>query len=217
MLCGLSMVGYTRFLRASGVAACRCIEVQETVCPPAPLERSETLPLALAALAAAKTASEVSAAGVAPDKGQARVDSPGGDDHSPPPSKEEILARERADALTLDTELSTEEVDPFWATKFERETTEAVGRLGPHVRLDEVTCRETICRARVRHLDPGARGADVDRLLSLPVIAGQAVAYAPPENEAATVLYFSRKGTTLSVLQPPPRMVLPASAGAIDP
>lgn len=38
--------------------------------------------------------------------------------------------------------------------------------------------------------------------MSLPVVAGQAYAIAPPGDDKATVLYFSRKGTTLSPLQP---------------
>lgn len=42
------------------------LEAQESVCPAAPLGRSQALPLALAALATAKTAGEISGAGVAP-------------------------------------------------------------------------------------------------------------------------------------------------------
>ena len=118
-----------------------------------------------------------------------------------PMSKEEVLARQRADAYTLEQQLLGEEVDPIWSAKVQRETTEMVTRLGPSVHLDDVTCRETLCRANLSHRDPNARDEDTDRLLSMPVIAGQAFAYAPSNDDRKTVLYFSRKGTYLSVLQ----------------
>lgn len=127
-----------------------------------------------------------------------------------PVSKEELLAKQKADAHTLDVQLGSEEVDPVWAPKVERATTEALARLGGNMRLEEVTCRETLCRARVAHADPSAHDQDVERLFNLPVLAGQAVALSPADDPRNTVLYFSRKGTTLSVLQPEMRMLPPA-------
>jgi hypothetical protein len=88
--------------------------------------------------------------------------------------------------------------------------------VGGSVHLDEVTCRETLCRAKLTHLDPKAHEADMDRLLTLPVIAGQALAFAPSNDDRNTVLYFSRKGTSLSVLQPRMQMTLPASLAPSD-
>ncbi|HEY8927457.1 MAG TPA: hypothetical protein VIU64_23910 [Polyangia bacterium] len=136
-------------------------------------------------------------------------------------SREEAAAQQKADAFTLDQQLQTEEVDPVWSPKLERQTTEAIARAGTSMHLDGVTCRETLCRAKVSHLDPKTRDEDVEKLLNMPVVAGQAMAVAPSNDDRSTVLYFSRRGTYLSVLQPatqpslPPEMppeVMPPSA-----
>jgi hypothetical protein len=87
--------------------------------------------------------------------------------------------------------------------------------------LDGVICRETLCRAKVSHLDPKTHDDDVEKLLNMPMVAGQAMAVAPSNDDRSTVFYFSRRGTYLSVLQPeahlslPPEMppeVMPSSA-----
>ena len=138
-----------------------------------------------------------------------------------PVSREEAAAQQKADAFTLDQQLQTEEVDPVWSPKLERQTTEAIARAGSSMHVDGVTCRETLCRAKVSHLDPKTRDEDVEKLLNMPVVAGQAMAVAPSNDDRSTVLYFSRRGTYLSVLQPatqpslPPEMppeVMPPSA-----
>jgi|GEM_PF-5405161 len=139
-----------------------------------------------------------------------------------PVSKEEAAAQQKADALTLDQQLETEEVDPVWSPKLERQTTEAIARAGSSMHLDGVTCRETLCRAKVSHLDPKTHDDDVEKLLNMPIVAGQAMAVAPSNDDRSTVFYFSRRGTYLSVLQQPatqlslppemPPQVMPSSA-----
>jgi hypothetical protein len=135
------------------------------------------------------------------------------------PSFEERRAKEQADADTLDAQLASEEADPFWGPRTERATVDAVARLGNDLRVTEVTCRESLCRARLIHHDARLAGADMERLLSIPVIAAQAMAVAPPGGAGGTLLYFSRKGMPLSVFQPPVYMgqgPIPGSDG-LDP
>jgi hypothetical protein len=152
-----------------------------------------------------------------PSQGEVPPDPPGA---AGPVSKEEAAAQQKADAFTLDQQLQTEEVDPVWSPKLERQTTEAIAGAGS-MHLDGVTCRETLCRAKVSHLDPKTRDEDVEKLLNMPMVAGQAMAVAPSNDDRSTVFYFSRRGTYLSVLQPatppslPPEMppeVMPSSA-----
>ncbi|HEX2660641.1 MAG TPA: hypothetical protein VHU40_20310, partial [Polyangia bacterium] len=96
-----------------------------------------------------------------------------------------------------------------------------IARAGSSMHLDGVICRETLCRAKVSHLDPKTHDDDVEKLLNMPMVAGQAMAVAPSNDDRSTVFYFSRRGTYLSVLQPeahlslPPEMppeVMPSSA-----
>lgn len=126
-----------------------------------------------------------------------------------PLSKEEAVAQQKADAFALDQQLQAEEVDPVWSPKLERQTTEAIARAGSSMHLDGVTCRETLCRAKVSHLDPKTHDEDVEKLLNMPVVAGQAMAVAPSNDDRSTVFYFSRRGTYLSVLQAAPQPSLP--------
>jgi hypothetical protein len=210
--CGLCMLGYMMVVRDRGAADCSCVGAgaegssDRTI----PNARAESMIAALATIAAARSGPETPAAPTGP--GPASVPPPAAEPPEPPAvvSKEEVLARQKADAHTLDTQLGSEEVDPVWAPKVERATTEAFARLGGSMRLDEVTCRDTLCRARVTHLDPRVHDQDVERLFDMPVLAGQALALSPADDPRNTVLYFSRKGAMLSVLQPQMRMFPPA-------
>lgn len=173
------------------------------------LNRQEALALALASVRSAGPApcpSQASASEPQPSKAEAPPTPPA---EAGPPSKEEAAAQLKADAYTLDQQLKAEEVDPVWSPKLERQTTEAIARVGASVRLDEVTCRETLCRAKISHLDPKRHDDDLDMLLTLPVVAGQAMAVSPSNDDRSTVLYFSRRGTYLSVLQTPTQSSLP--------
>lgn len=163
--------------------------------------------MALATIASAKPEQRSSAAKEAePIKREEPVPPPA---EANPPSKEEADAQRKADAFTLDQQLQTEEVDPVWSPKLERQTAEFIAGIGNGLHLDQVTCRETLCRAKVSHRDGKTREDDVEKLLTLPVIAGQAMAVTPPNDDRTTVLYFSRKGTYLSVLQQPTQTSLP--------
>ena len=197
----LCMVGYTRLFLSSTEGRCACVEADLSASPAARATRKEALALALASISSARPEEHQS-----PEKKAAPSEAPpasGPPFDEPRMSKEEVVARQKADAHTLDSQILSEEADPIWATKVERATAEAIARIGGSVHLDEVTCRETLCRAKVTHLDPSSHEADVDRLLTMPVMVAQALAFAPSNDDRNTVLYFSRKGTSLSVLQPP--------------
>jgi hypothetical protein len=207
--CGLCMFGYDLIVRDRGAATCSCVAPDAEGSPgrSSTSARAESMNAALAAIAAATR-----------EPAQAGPGLPNVLPENPPPvqppppvaaSKEEILAKQRSDAHTLDAQLGSEEVDPVWAPKVERATSEALARLGSNMHLDEVTCRETLCRARVSHADPRAHDEDVEHLFNMPVLAGQALALSPADDPHNTVLYFSRKGTMLSVMQPPIRVLPP--------
>lgn len=200
----LCLIGYRRLTRPAPSVACACAPDEGASGPPAREARSESLSWALASIATCKP--DAPQAVAAPEPGARPPDvTPKPEPPEDPMSKEEILARQRADAFTLDAQMRSEEVDPVWAPKLERATTEFLSKVGKTMHLQEVTCRETLCRVKITQLDPKAREQDLDRILTMPVITGQAIALTP-NNEQDTVLYFSRKGTLLSVLQPPVRM-----------
>lgn len=212
--CGLCMAGYTMIVRDRGATrSCVAPEDDGTRGRGDPDARAESMNAALATIAAAKRETDSAVASRLPN---VPADNPPPPPKAEPPappvtvSKEEILAKQKADAHTLDAQLGSEEVDPVWAPKVERATTEALARLGGSMHLDEVTCRETLCRARVTHSDPRAHDEDVERLFNMPVVAGQALTLSPADDPRNTILYFSRKGTTLSVLQPQMQVLPPA-------
>jgi len=117
-----------------------------------------------------------------------------------PPSPDEIRAQEKADLLTLQGQMDHEPVDPVWAPRTEQATERALAETGS-MHVEEVTCRETLCRVRVTHHDLAAREHDVDVLLGIPPGGGQSRVYAPAD-DPTTVMYFSRRGNELSVLRP---------------
>jgi len=210
LLCALCMVGYTRLFLSSTDGRCSCTATDVSTSLAGQATRNESLTLALASITSAKQVEERFPVKDAEPSGARPASSPTFD--GPAMSKEEIAAKEKADAHTLDLQLLSEQVDPIWASKVERATAEAMVRVGSSVRLDEVSCRETLCRAKVTHLDPKTHEADLDGLLSMPVIAGQAIAFAPSNDDRSTVLFFARKGMSLSVLQPsmqppPPELI----------
>jgi len=211
--CGLGMFGYSMIVRDRGPATCSCVAPDAEGSPGrrGSSARAESMNAALATIAAAQREPETPPGASLPNV-PAESPPPAPDQPTPPvaPSKEELLAKQKADAHTLDAQLGSEEVDPVWAPKVERATTEALARLGGNMHLEDVTCRETLCRARVTHADPRAHDEDVERLFSMPVLAGQALALSPTDDPRNTLLYFSRKGTALSVMQPPMRMLPPA-------
>ena len=209
--CALCMVGF-RMIARDRSAACLTPEgAQDRTGPDA---RAESMAVALATIAAAKQEADSPATQAGARLPNVPADSPApkAEPTAAPVaiSKEEILAKQKADAHTLDTQLSSEEVDPVWAPKVERATAEALAKLGGTMHLDEVTCRETLCRARLTHGDPRAHDEDVERLFNMPVLAGQALTMSPSDDPRNTILYFSRKGTTLSVMQPQMQVLPPA-------
>jgi hypothetical protein len=202
----LCVVAYRHFIGPPKVNPCSCTQDPVGAAASPRTAAQESLTVALATLAAAntgRTPGEVEAPGIpAPpvESGSEATDPP-----SPapaPPTKEERAVREQADVWTLDEQLRTEEVDPRWASKSEAAVTEFIGR-DPSLHLDEVTCRETLCRARVSHLDPGAHDSDMERLLAMPFIEGQAATYSENGDPRTTLVYFSRRHNPISVLQEP--------------
>jgi hypothetical protein len=208
--CGLGLLAYRHLAPASSAGHCSCVEPEGSGRSVGQIARDESVTLALAAMASARSGHATGKQGE-PDRADLPADTTRDPNQDLVVSPEEIRARQKADANTLDAQLASEEVDVKWASKVERATTEAFARFGSKMHLEEVTCRETLCRARVSHADPRAHDDDVDQLLSMPMIAGQALALAPANDERSTVLYFSRKGTTLSVFQTPMRMIPPSS------
>jgi hypothetical protein len=101
---------------------------------------------------------------------------------------------------TLETEFRDETVDVDWAKQTEEAATRTVAKMTSGMRLEEVKCRSTLCRARVTHAEPRLRGDDIMQLLGAPEMSAQMLPYAPAEDEATTVIYFARQGHTLSVL-----------------
>lgn len=106
----------------------------------------------------------------------------------------------KADVAALEAELRAEKIDAEWAKKTEQAATRAIAATTTGMRLDEVTCRSTFCRARVTHADASMRGSDVTELLRFPELSVQMLPYVPVEEEETTVLYFAREGHTLSVM-----------------
>lgn len=126
------------------------------------------------------------------------------------PSEEEIRANRLKQMATLEQDLEKEPVDSVWATEIEKVTEEAVAELNGNLELEEVTCRKTFCRARLIHSNPATRSNDIERLQLNPEFSTQSTIYIPPDNENATVMFFSREGHTLSVFSPPfPRISPP--------
>jgi len=209
--CALCMLGYEMIVRDRSASR---LTPEGAPGGAGPDARAEAMNAALASIAAAKRERDSATPQGGPRLPNVPADSPPPEADPAPPlvaiSKEEILAKQKADAHTLDAQLSSEEIDPVWAPKVERATTEALARLGGNMHLDEVTCRETLCRARVTHADPRAHDEDVERLFNMPVLAGQALSLSPADDPRNTILYFSRKGTTLSVMQPQMQVLPPA-------
>lgn len=117
---------------------------------------------------------------------------------APLPSSPQNTTQEEAEVVSLQSELSREAVDPAWAPHTEQATERAIAATGS-MQVQEVTCRQTLCRVAVTHSDLAKREEDVEKLLGSTLGAGQARVYAP-SNEPTTVMYFSREGTLLSVL-----------------
>lgn len=197
--CAAVAFAYAKLVPGPAPKACHCVDAASSV-DKGP--QSGELVRAIAAFAKAKVEeapAQPSVPGVVEAPAQLANDPPDAFE----PSAEERQAKEQADADALDAQLRGEEVDPFWAPRTERATADAVARLGNDLRVAEVTCRESLCRARLIHRDARLADADLEGLLNMSVIAGEAMVIRPPGDAGGTVLYFSRKGTSLSVLQPP--------------
>jgi hypothetical protein len=140
----------------------------------------------------------------------ALAEHPAPSDDAVSPPRDERVAQRKAEAASLDAQLDRESVDARWAAQVERDATNAILRLQKNLRIEAVTCRETLCRARVTHLDPGREDEDVEGLLGMPIGFGQA--FVTPNEDQSSSLYFSREGKTLSVLQVAPGANPPPSA-----
>lgn len=110
----------------------------------------------------------------------------------------------KADVAALEAELRSEKIDADWARTTEEAAKRAIASAATGMRLDEVTCRSTFCRARVTHVDASMRGSDLTELLRFPELSVQMLPYAPVEEEESTVIYFAREGHTLSVMSSDP-------------
>jgi hypothetical protein len=116
-------------------------------------------------------------------------------------SEEESQASAAAAMARLDSQLSGEVVDTFWAPRIEQATTNAAR--AADLTLDGVMCRETLCRARLSHRDAKGRDDEITSLLAAPELAtSQAYFYAPP-GDTTTTIYFSRKGQSLALYDSP--------------
>jgi hypothetical protein len=204
--CALIAFAYAKFFPAPKHASGRCVDSASSTAAAAP--QTETLLRAFTTLAST-SAEETPRQALAPQVAEEPAEVTSGEVFEISP--EEARAKEKADADTLDTRLASEEADPCWAAQTERATRDAVARLGNDLRVADVTCRESLCRAHLIHHDARLADEGLERLLGIPVITGQAMTYIPPGEPGSTVLYFSRKGTSLSVFeaqvemgQPPP-------------
>jgi hypothetical protein len=123
------------------------------------------------------------------------------------PSREEIGLKEKAQVTSLEKDLSQEPVDPVWAPSTEQATARVIAAHSS-LHLEDITCRETLCRVRITHRDLAKRDEDVELLLGTTPGGGQAQVYTAP-GDRTTVMYFSRKGMLLSSLSPPAPLVPP--------
>jgi len=123
----------------------------------------------------------------------------------------------RSNVEALEEELVSEKVDPEWAQKTEEAARRAVAATTHGMRLDEVTCRATFCRARLKHVDPSWRENDLMDLTLAPELSGQLLPYAPAEEEPTTVVYFARQGHILSGTSSGPTPSSPPSGNADGP
>lgn len=218
ILCMLGMTAYQWLSASSRPERAACTPAEELTGPATENARRESLAAALASIASARSGEQKPLTKeVAAESSKRAADARNQPFYEQPLSEAENLAMQKADAHTLDTQLASEEVDPVWAPKLERATVDSLTRTGRTMHLDEVTCRETLCRAKVTHLDPRTHDEDLNRLLDMEVLAGQALAFSPSKDGRNTVLYFSRKGMSLSVLQPsmpmpPPELLGPGTS-----
>jgi hypothetical protein len=113
------------------------------------------------------------------------------------PSAEDAASQEAAEVVSLHMELDQEPLDLGWAPGAERAAAVAIAATGS-MRVQEVKCRESLCRVTVSHNELAKRDEDVEKLLTAAPGAGQARVYAR-ENEDTTVMYFARQGRPLSV------------------
>jgi hypothetical protein len=112
--------------------------------------------------------------------------------------REQVDRYLKANVEALEEEFFNEKVDPEWAQKTEEGARRAVAATTRGMRLDEVTCRSTFCRARLKHVDPSMRENDLMDLTLAPELSGQMLPYAPAGEEQTTVVYFARQGHILS-------------------
>ena len=123
----------------------------------------------------------------------------------------------KANVEALEEELLSEKVDPEWAQKTEEGARRAVAATTRGMRLDDVTCRATFCRARLKHVDPSMRENDLMDLTLAPELSGQMLPYAPAGEEQTTVVYFARQGHILSGTSSGPTPSSPPSGNADSP
>ena len=211
---GLGFAGYLRFAGAVRVSEPSCEISSPEQASGDRARQSEAFRTTLAAIVAART--------IAKDRPPTDQDTPMSKvapapemaENAPswtPPTKEERAAKRKADLQSLEAQLLREEVDPRWTSKMADATSTTLDHYGS-MHLDEMTCRETLCRARIKHLDLRSHDEDVERILGLPFIMGQSVVYDDPEAPGDSTLYFSRDGTQLSALQDPIVMQPPPGA-----
>jgi len=204
-----------------GAADCHCI-AEDTAGDAEPSSSYEQLVAQNAelkrALAAALSRGDRGDAGAACQPGPLAAQPPPAQTRNvppTPPSPEETLAQEKADLVSLQDQVKQEPVDPVWAPRTEQAAARAIAAT-ESMHLEEVTCRETLCRVRVTHRDLAAREHDVETLLGISEEGGQARVYAPAD-ERTTVMYFTRKGNELSVLKPPRPMIPLPPLGTDEP
>jgi len=131
--------------------------------------------------------------------------------------KEQTERYLKANVEALEEDLISEKVDPEWAQQTEEAARRAVAATTHGMRLDEVTCRATFCRARLKHTDPSLRQNDLMDLTLAPELSGQLLPYAPVDEERTTVVYFARQGHVLSGTSSGPTPSSPPSANTDDP
>src|SRR3954470_22005877 len=145
----VGMLVYRGLVPPSQTDRSSCMQAEDSNRSVTPAKKdSLALAMALAAIASSRPGQQQQSQTEKAEQAGPAVPPRDEPDHFPL-SKEEIFAKQKADANTLDAEMLKEEVDPVWSAKVEGATAEAVARIGGSVRLEEVTCRETLCRAKV--------------------------------------------------------------------
>jgi hypothetical protein len=102
-----------------------------------------------------------------------------------------------ADAHHLDEELYQQPVNIERTTQIENELQRTASSLSLRARFEGATCSEDVCRVVVVHAAAEQRSSELNTLLGNGPLDGQVLMVPRPAPDNESVLYFSKKGTSL--------------------